>query len=268
MRKPITNIQEKHRKKKLIIFDLDGTLVETKSVLDEEMAELLGSLLAVKRVAIISGGKYQLFQKQILAKLKKYRRFFPNLFLFPTTATSFYRYQRGWRKVYAKKLASLEKNQIRRAFKEALEEIGYVEPEKIYGKTMEDRGTQVSWSALGQDVVAVLGETGVRLKKEWRDKNQDLKLKLAEAVQKRLPKLEVRAAGYTTIDVTRKGIDKEYGIKQMKKYLKIPISEMLFIGDALFPGGNDYAALKTGIECLQVGGLEETKKIIRFLLSL
>ena len=79
--------------------------------------------------------------------------------------------------------------------------------------------------------------------------------------------MEVRAAGYTSVDVTRKGIDKEYGIRQIKKHLKTPFSEMLFVGDTLFPGGNDYAALRTGVDCFEVKGPEETKTLIKNLLN-
>jgi hypothetical protein len=46
--------------KSLIIFDLDGTLAESKSSLDGEMAALLGRLLEVVKVAIISGGAWEL----------------------------------------------------------------------------------------------------------------------------------------------------------------------------------------------------------------
>lgn len=266
MDKPLTTIQEKHKKKKLIVFDLDGTLVGSKSALDKEVAGLLGRLLETNKVAVISGGKYQLFQTNFVSKLKCPKGLLGGLFLFPTTATSFYRYQNGWKKVYAEKLTKEEKVAIKRAFALAFKEAKYVKPKKIYGKTIEDRGTQISWSALGQDVVAVLGDKGVRLKKEWRDKNTNLKLKLTKILQKHLPGLEVRAAGYTTIDITRKGIDKAYGIRQIKKHLGIDFSEMLFVGDALFPGGNDHAALKTGVECVEVKGLEDTKKLIQALL--
>ena len=41
--------------KKLVIFDLDGTLAQSKSSL-EAMAGLLGRLLGIVEVAIISGG--------------------------------------------------------------------------------------------------------------------------------------------------------------------------------------------------------------------
>lgn len=268
MKKLLKKIEEVPKNKKLIVFDLDGTLAETKSDLDKDTADLLSRLLVKYPVAVIGGGSYAQFQRQFLSKLNLPSSLFNNLFLFPTTSTTFYRYIRGrWRQVYAEKLSSAEKKQIREAFQAALKETGWVKPKTVYGKLLEDRGTQMSFSALGQDVVKILGEKGVELKKRWRDENQEFKLKLAQAVQKRLPNLEVRAAGYTTIDVTRKGIDKEYGLKQIKKHLKVPFEKMLFVGDALFPDGNDHAALRTGVQCFEVKGAGDTKKLIEYLLG-
>jgi hypothetical protein len=42
---------------------------------------------------------------------------------------------------------------------------------------------------------------------------------------------------------------------------------MLYIGDALFPGGNDEVVKETGIETRQTSGPEETARIIRELLA-
>jgi len=260
-------LNESFKKKKLVVFDLDGTLTETKSNMDSEMARLFSRLLRNKQIAVIGGGKYALFRRQLLRPLRRSKRLLHNLFLFPTTATSFYRYRHGWKKVYVKELSKRERTMIKKAFKKSFREINYIEPERTYGKVLEDRGTQVTFSALGQDVVAMLGKKGVFLKKAWRDENTSIKLKLARTLQKHLPGLEVRAAGYTSIDVTRKGIDKAYGIRQIKKHLGISTRDMLFVGDALFLGGNDYAARKTGVECLSVSGPQETKKFIRFLLK-
>lgn len=254
------------RAKKLVVFDFDGTLAESKSEMDPEMARLLAELLTTKKVAIIGGGKYPLLKKLFIRKLQGPKELLKNMGLFPTTATAFYRYDRGWKKVYDLQLTKPERASIRKAFKEAFKEIGYIHPRKTYGKVIEDRGTQVTFSALGQEVVAMLGQRGVVLKDEWRKRNTSVKMKLARAVQKRVPKLEVRAAGFTSIDVTRKGIDKAYGIKQIEKHLRIPKKDMLFIGDALFSGGNDYAVKRTGVKCLAVKGPEDTKKIIRSLL--
>ena len=60
--------------KKLIVFDFDGTLAESKSSLDAEMSKLLGSLLRIVKVAVISGGDWQQFTKQVLSKLPPAKR--------------------------------------------------------------------------------------------------------------------------------------------------------------------------------------------------
>jgi hypothetical protein len=263
----LNKIEEVPKNKKLIVFDLDGTLVETKSNLDDEMAELLGRLLAQKQVAVIGGAKFERFRKDLVDKLNVSEELLNNLFLFPTTASSFYRYDNGWQEVYSDKFLKEEKDKIMEAFEKTFKEINYVQPEKIYGETIEDRGSQITFSALGQDVVAELGEEGVELKKKWRDENQELKLKLTETLQKNLPDFEVKAAGYTSIDITRKGIDKEYGIRQIQKHLNVSIGDMLFVGDALFDGGNDNAVLKTGVTSFSVKEVRDTKELIRYLLK-
>ena len=253
--------------KDLIVFDLDGTLTPSKSKMDAEMSELIKKLLTTKKVAVIGGGKLALFRHQFLNELKVPKKLLKNLSLFPTTATTFLRWDNGWKKVYAHNLSHKEIENIMNAFKKVFKEINYQPPKKTYGNTIENRGTQVTWSALGQDVVAVLGEKGVALKNKWRNANTPLKLKIARSLQKYLPDLEVHAAGHTSIDITKKGIDKSYGLGQIEKYLKVKIAKMLFVGDAIFPGGNDYAVTKTPVDYFQVNGPEETKKIIKQVLK-
>jgi hypothetical protein len=107
----------------------------------------------------------------------------------------------------------------------------------------------------------------VKLKEQWLQDNLEIKMQITKFMSKKLPNLEVRAAGFTSIDITRKGIDKSYGMRQIQKHLRIPIGRMLFVGDAIFPGGNDYAAVKTGVDYVPVKGPEQTKKLIRQILK-
>ena len=254
--------------KKLIVFDLDGTLTPTKAPIHEDMSRLLRRLLLAKKVAIIGGGRYEQFIKQYLRYFKCPKGLLGKIFLFPTTATSFYRHKNGWKKVYRLELSARERRQIKKAFREVLKEMRYAPPKKVYGKVIEDRRTQITFSALGQDVVARLGEKkGVRLKEEWKRGHTDVKMKIARMMQKRLPGFAVQAAGFTSVDITQKGVDKAYGIRQIEKHLRMPIKDMLFVGDAIFPGGNDYAIVKTGVDYVKVSGPGETKKLIRFLLK-
>lgn len=263
----ITNLNQLNPKK-LIVFDLDGTVARTKSPMDQQMAGLMAKLIEVKKVAIISGGKLGIFKVQLLNPLKVQKKWLQNLFLFPTTGTAFFNYDNGWKNVYAHKLSKEEVAQVRKAFKDVMKEINYVPPKKVYGKVIENRAfSQITLSFLGQDIVKELGMKGVKMKEEWTRKNTPLKMQIAKLVGERIPHLEVRAAGFTSIDVTKKGIDKAYGIKQMEKYLKVKIKDMLFVGDAIFPGGNDYAVTKTPIDYVAVKNPEDTKKIIKTILK-
>lgn len=254
--------------KKLIIFDLDGTLTESKAPMDARTSALLNRLLLKKKVAVIGGGKYEQFQRQFLAKLKAPKSLLKNLFLFPTTSTSFYRSSGGkWKLVYSDYFSPAQKKKIIRAFQIAFKKNDYVEPKKAYGKIIEDRGSQITFSAIGQDAPKSPKEYEIYLeaKKRWNREN-DIRPQMMKTMKKYLPEFEVKSGGLTSIDVTKKGIDKAYGVRQIKRALGIQIKDMVFIGDALYLGGNDYAARKTGVRCIQVSGPKETHKIVKALL--
>lgn len=260
MQNIVKDLAQLPKDKKLIVFDLDGTLTESKSDMDQEMADLFGKLLEKDKVAVIGGGKFGMFEKQLLSKLPNSNNL-KNLFLFPATATAFYRYDDGdWRFVYGHDLTSDQKKGILNAFEQTFKELNYANPERIYGEVIEDRGSEITFSALGQ-------EAPLEEKEKWKREHYDLKIKITETLQKYLPDMEVRAAGYTSIDVTHKGIDKEFGLKQIRDRLGLTFDDMMFVGDALFGGGNDSAALRTGIPCFAVEGPEETKVLIRDIIS-
>lgn len=252
--------KDKIGRKALVVFDLDGTLTESKAKMDREMASLLRALLLRKKVAVIGGGRYEQFRAQFVEQMRAPTPLLRGLFLFPTSSTSFYRYRRGWRKVYAHDLPPRTKKDIYAAFENVFGRIGYAHPGRVYGEIIEDRGTQITFSALGQ-------RAPVREKKLWNKKYNAARLKMRNMLQRLLASLEVRTGGLTSIDVTRRGIDKAYGIRQIERQLHIPRRDMVFVGDAIYPGGNDYAVVKAGVDYMKVSGPGETKKFIRNLLG-
>jgi len=255
------------KNKNLFVFDLDGTLAPSKSVADKEMIGLLLRLLEKKHVAVIGGGKYELFKEQLVRRLPRRDARLSKLFLFPTSSTAFYRFRnRKWVCVYSHGLSVAERKKIKVAFAVAFKKINYEHPARTYGAVIEDRGTQITFSALGQEIIRKLGvKRGLALKEEW-NRNHDIRPQLMKVLKRLLPKFEVRQGGLSSVDVTRNGIDKAYGIRQIEKILKIPRKEMLFVGDAIFPGGNDYAVVRAGVEYIKVDGPEDTKKIIKSVL--
>ncbi len=240
--------------KDLIIFDLDGTLTPAKSTMRADMGALLSRLLAQKKVAVISGGTYNQFQTEFLASLPNGVEGFAGLYLLPTSGTRLFVWKGAWTEEYAENLFPNEKTAVMNAFHAALSAAGYQTPVKAYGPIIEDRGSQITFSALGQS--APLGE-----KLLW-DPKHEKRGAIADILKEKIPQFDVRIGGTTSIDVTRRGVNKAYGIHKLEQYLKIPISRMLFVGDALFYGGNDYPAKTTGVDCISVAGPEETKKLI------
>jgi phosphomannomutase len=134
---------------KLIVFDLDGTLAQSKSPIDAEMSKHLNDLLAVVKVAVISGGDWPQFQKQLLANLRQSKGF-ANLSLLPTSGTKFFRFEKEWKKLYSEDFSDEQKGKIIGAFQEAIKALKLT-PEKTWGKVVEDRGSQITFSGLGQE---------------------------------------------------------------------------------------------------------------------
>jgi phosphomannomutase len=243
--------------KKLVVFDLDGTLAESKSLLDAEMAGLLNSLLGIVKVSVISGGNWSQFQKQLLANLSHDERL-RNLSLLPTCGTKFYKYEGGWKILYSEDFTDEEKKKIIGSLKQATG-LPDLKSERTWGELIEDRGSQITFSGLGQR--APLEE-----KKEW-DPDFSKRKKAKAILEKLIPEFSVRLGGATSIDVTKRGIDKAYGIRKLRDVLGISIGEMLFVGDAVFPGGNDYPAKEAGALSIEVKDPHETKRVIEAIMA-
>ena len=243
--------------KKLIVFDLDGTLAESKAPLDVEMAKVLSALLGILKVAVISGGNWPQFQKQILSNLPQDQHL-KNLSLLPTCGTKFYQYKSSWEQLYSEDFTPQETEKIIHSLQDVSDDSGF-KVAKVWGEVIEDRGSQVTFSALGQQ--APLAE-----KKKWDAdfaKRKSMKVKL----DKLIPEFSVRLGGTTSIDVTKPGIDKAHGIRKLRDTLGIAIDEMIFVGDALFPGGNDYPAKEAGVLSIQVREPNETKCVIEAIIA-
>ena len=244
--------------KDLIVFDLDGTLAKSKSAIDDEMATLLKGLLAVVKVAIISGGDLPQFQTQVIDRLPAGSAL-GNLSILPTSGTKFFTYDGQWRKLYSEDLSDAEKHTIEDALEKAVAQTGF-QPAQTWGERIEDRGTQVTYSALGQ-------QAPLEAKATW-DPDFAKRKAMQAILATTLPNFSVRLGGTTSIDVTRPGIDKAYGIHKLTDELHIPIERMLYVGDAIFPGGNDYAALQAGVDCIAVRDPEDTKRVIETIIAL
>lgn len=243
-----------------MIFDLDGTLTESKSALTPEMGSTLARLLAAMPVAVMSGGAYVQFQKQFLGGMPSDANL-GNLYLFPTSAGQCYTWNDGeWHTIYENPFTPEEKSAILRALDESLKETGLDQsPPQLWGEQIEDRGSQISWSALGQ-------QAPIAEKKAW-DPDRSKRLPLRAAFLARLSGFSVGVNATNTIDITREGITKAYGVQRFSEIIQMPIADMLYVGDGLFPGGNDEVVVPTGIPTERVYGPADTAAIIERVLA-
>lgn len=243
----------------LVAFDLDDTLAPSKSAIDPRIGDQLIALAERVEVAIISGGQLAQFRAQVVERLPAASgEILSHLHLMPTCGTQYYRIDdAGIQTVYAHSLTPDEKHRALAAVEEEARRLGLWASD-TWGDILEDRGSQITFSALGQ-------KAPLDAKTAW-DPTGEKKNTLREAVQARIPDLEVRSGGSTSVDITHRGIDKAYGMRQLADATGIALTDMLFVGDRLDPDGNDYPVLALGVPCQAVHGWDDTAAFLDILI--
>lgn len=260
----------------LIIFDLDGTLAESKQAITSDMAERLARLLDATRVAVVSGGGLPQFLLQIVAQLPIDANF-KNLYLLPTSGAALYEYHlstslesardkllkasaSAWDQVYEKRLTDEEARAVGSAMRAAAEETGIIDfSTPTHGERIEYRGGQVTMSALGQ-------RAPIHEKRLW-DPTRAKRALLQAAIAERLPDFSVGVGGSTSIDVSKRGIDKAYGVRKLCERLEVKESDALYVGDELGEGGNDAAVHQTTVQTHSVTNPTDTAHLIESFLA-
>lgn len=249
--------------KKIIAFDLDGTLTESKQALSPSMTSVLCELVKEKKVAIISGGSFDQFKKQFLPYFSPRKEdenlIYGNLILLPTSGSRRYQYdltQNEWVMTDEEGMSPMTKEKTLSILREFVASGQYGIGHVVEGdEVVEDRITQISMSALGQNA-------SIDKKSTW-DPDQKKRKEIIEILKPKLPEVEINIGGMTTLDFLPKGFNKAKGLIRLLNKFEMVIGDMVFVGDAIFPGGNDYSPYEAGIECIKVSGPTETREIIK-----
>ena len=240
--------------KKLVAFDLDGTLAEPKQPIDAEMGGLIAGLSRLVEIAIISGGDWPQFEAQVVGRLPEHMPW-GRLHLLPTSGAKRYRFEGGkWTIVYENLLPEAARKHIVDVLARAARDTGLLEASP-WGEIIEDRGSQITYSGLGQ-------HAPLEAKRRW-DPEFLKRRRLQAAVLPLLPGYAVSIGGSTSIDVTGTGIDKGSELLKLATVLGLKVGAVMFVGDALYPGGNDFSVHVAGVDTLQVRDVAETRSIIR-----
>lgn len=247
--------------KKVLAFDMDDTIAITKSPISDRMATAFNNILDNFDICIISGGKYELFKKQFISRIDAEPSKLNRIHLMPTCGTRYYRFDEKlneWALQYAEDLTVDEKAKIAQVLEESAKEAGYW-PENPAGEIIEDRDSQITYSALGQEATA-------EDKYAW-DPDGAKRMTIRELALEKIPELEIRLGGTTSIDVTRKGIDKAHGMRKLMEANGFEKEDILFFGDKLQEGGNDYPVKGFGIDSIEVTRWEDTANCLESIVS-
>jgi HAD superfamily hydrolase (TIGR01484 family) len=241
-----------------IAFDVDDTLTKSKQPLTEDIGGLLSTLCALVPVAIMTGGKLEQIRKQIVERVPHIT--FTNIFLFPSGASSAYSFSEDGipTPLYQHTLGEEEVAKIFEVSLSVIKDTRLIEGQMLYGDVVEARDSSVAISLLGQMAPPEI--------KKVFDPDQKKRLMLLPLLKEKLPDYDIKIGGLTTIDITKTGIDKAYGVKKFSEITGVTEKDILYVGDALYEGGNDAAVLKTNAKVKAVENPEDTKKFLEALL--
>ncbi|OZG63844.1 haloacid dehalogenase [Bifidobacterium hapali] len=248
---------------RVIAFDLDNTLASSKQPMIPAMIDRFAALTHCLPVAVVTGGRYELVVSQILEVVHD-RANLTQLHLMPTGGTRYYRWNKpehettgSWTCVYTHDLSEVDRRSARTSLERRARELGLWET-TVWGARFEDRGSQLTFSALGQNAPE-------SAKRAW-DPGDIKKQRLVNAVAGDLPHLKVRSGGYTSIDVSLPGMDKSFAVHELSKILNTPVDSIVFVGDRMTPGGNDYPAAIAGAWAISVSSPADTLLMLDQLL--
>ena len=250
--------------KKLIAFDIDDTLNVAKTPMTTEMATVFAELLDYYPVCVISGQKLDQFMIQILAPLgllatgPRLR----NLHLMVAQGTQYYVFKgqdgdaavdmKNWREVYNYPLTKGQVSKIKTAMEQAVKELGYW-CDNPAGEIIEDRGSQVTYSALGQSATP-------QEKYPW-DPQHEKRNSIVAKVKKLAPEFDYEVAGTTSINVFKPGMTK------LMEQLHLGREDILYFGDMTQPGGNDYPVVQMGIDTIKVANWHDTMYALKGIIG-
>jgi phosphomannomutase len=231
---------------KVLAFDLDGTLADSKQPIPNKIAKELNRLMNDYTVVIVTGGKLEQVQKQVVENLVT-----PvGLEVFSCSGATYHIYGIDGtpQEIYEHKIKDPHRWVIQKQITKAARKLGYWQ-EVTHGNAFEFRGSQLTWSALGQ-------LAAVDIKSGFDPDGSKRKAIIAELD---LPGCDVRLGGSTSIDVTIKGYDKAYAIEVLTKS-GYKLDEIIYFGDQFGPGGNDLPVRKSGVLCYTVKSWGDTLK--------
>ena len=125
---------------------------------------------------------------------------------------------------------------------------------------LENRLSQVTFAGVDTGAPA-------EVKKAW-DPDRVKREAIITRCKELAPNFEYKVGGNTSIDITLPGMDKGFGIKKLMEELDLEKEKILYFGDMVQPGGNDYPVVQLGIDTIEVNEYQDTMFALMGILSI
>ncbi len=239
-------------KKKIIIADVDETICESCQQISPEMAEQINRMTASGYTfAFISGTKAEDLQNMISSRVNETHH------LLATTGTKYVLMEKENHSiVYNCSLSPNEKEEILLALDKLIHQYQIISLTTKEDQ-VQDRDSQITLSAIGRHASS-------ELKGKYDPDGSKRQVWIGFLKGLLGEKYDFKIGGTTSLDITQKGLDKEWGIRKFLKHHNLNSENVLFIGDKIYPGGNDYPATKV-VDCLAVKSPKDTLEKLRVI---
>lgn len=240
--------------KKIIIADVDDTICESTQVIKNDMSNEVNKLIINKyMMAFISGTDVKELMSMISCKVMEEHH------MLGTSGMNYTKILRdsSIKIIYQHPLKKEEKKEIIGALNNLIE-VFNISTMTTKDDQILDRDSQITLSAIGRHApkeIKVAFDPDRFIRAKWVSYLNSI---LAD-------KYDLKIGGTTSIDITRKGDNKKKGILMFAEYHNIDLDTVLFFGDKLFPGGNDYVVSEIVKDCIQVNNPKETLRYFKQL---
>jgi phosphomannomutase len=234
-----------------IFFDMDNTLTRSRGGIEPKMETALAKLASSRDVVVVSGA----VRAQVLKQLGK--AFEDKVLILAQNGN--FATERSGAELWFHKLPESGKLEVLRHIA-AIKESGILAGLPVSeADTVEDREAQISYS--------IIGHNAKREDKEAFDPHHERRSELLAKFPFQSDAMEVVIGGTTCLDYIEKGRTKGANVAKLIGIRNWDKSECLYVGDALFPGGNDSSV--SGIcPTHQVENPDDTLRLIERILGI
>lgn len=235
------------KQKKIFAFDLDGTITQHKSKIEEANLRILQKLSKKYRVVIVGAGSCERISKQLYdISLDIIGQYGLEKARFESSGGD-------------EKLTYIEKNVIE-IDKEFFEkQISILRDKYSFNKY---DGHSVEFHPSGIVTFPILGTEAKLTDKLNFDPKRERRREIYDDVQKHFPGSNVFIGGTSSFDISPLGYDKFNALQKYSSENNIAIDEVVYFGDDYGVGGNDEHIFKSSIDFIKVDSYLELARLI------